>query len=61
MEDEKTTKISFLYRGHPGNPKATIREALCLMNSMILCGEQHSTLSNALFREALKEVDKLSD
>jgi hypothetical protein len=62
MTDPSTNmKISFLHRGNPGGPKATIREALLLMNSMIIGGEEHSTLSKALYQEALKEVEKLPD
>lgn len=42
-------------------PKEIIREALLLMNSMILCGEEHSVLSSAAFNQALEALDKLPD
>ena len=36
--------------------KSKVKETLCLMNSMILSGEQHSGRSEQLFNEALEEL-----
>ncbi len=38
-----------------------IRELLCLMNSMILCGESHTDDSKARFDDALLIVDRYKD
>jgi hypothetical protein len=43
------------------NPKQIIQQALSLMHSMILCGEEHSPESYALFQKALDETNKLPD
>lgn len=41
--------------------KATIREALLLMNSMIYCGEDHTQQSKDSFNQALNALDKLKE
>ena len=38
-----------------------VKETLCLMNSMILCGESHTDDSKARFADALLIVDRYKD
>jgi hypothetical protein len=48
-------KLTIVYKKHP---RQIVAEALALINSMILSGEQHSEKSRAAFNLAMKVIDE---
>jgi hypothetical protein len=60
IPDEPVELISSLGSEKVEVNVTTIREALCLMHSMINCGEPFTPTAEAMFKNALTELDKVS-